>query len=150
MDNETVTENTPTTNIVAMESGLPGLPPNVRMGKHGGLLTRAGLGRPKGAKGRKTRINEMQNFMIRLFSESMLKDFEQLMKVLVERAKEGDMYAMRLILERIIPIRKQIEHYGAIDAFQGVTIQVIGIDPKADAISQCPKSDTDIMEGAYS
>jgi hypothetical protein len=53
-------------------------------------------GRPPGSRNRST-----------LFVESLLEgEAETLTRKLIERAKEGDMTAMRLCMERLMPVRK--------------------------------------------
>jgi hypothetical protein len=55
-----------------------------------------GTGKPKGARNRATMMAE----------RLMQDDAEQIVRAVIEKAKEGDMTAARLIIERIAPVRK--------------------------------------------
>ena len=81
-------------------------------------------GRPKGSK---NRLTQMQNELIEQFAGEMNKEFKQILKTIVQEAKNGDMAAARLLMDRAIPARKAVEHYGANES-GGIVINVSGLE----------------------
>jgi hypothetical protein len=81
-------------------------------------------GRPKGTK---NKLTLLQNELIDQFAGEMNKDFKAVIRKVVAEAKGGDMTAARLLLERAIPARKAVEHYGAQDS-GGIVINIKGLD----------------------
>ena len=81
-------------------------------------------GRPKGTK---NKLTLLQNELIDQFAGEMNKEFKAIIRKIVQEAKGGDMTAARLLLERAIPARKAVEHYGAQEA-GGIIINIKGFD----------------------
>jgi hypothetical protein len=81
-------------------------------------------GRPKGTK---NKLTLLQNELIDQFAGEMNKEFKAIIRKIVQEAKGGDMTAARLLLERAIPARKAVEHYGAQEA-GGIIINIKGLD----------------------
>jgi hypothetical protein len=94
--------------------------PNLKKG--GPSLNPAG--RPKGTK---NRLTLMQNELIDQFAGEMNKEFKAILRTVIREAKGGDMTAARLLLDRAIPARKAVEHYGAQES-GSIIINVQGID----------------------
>lgn len=70
-------------------------------------------GRPKGSKNVITVLKEAE--MKRLMSMAtshMMEHLPKLVKSLVDKANDGDMQAMKMVLDRIIPTRKAVERVG--------------------------------------
>ena len=57
----------------------------------------------------------------------MNKDFKAVLRTVIREAKNGDMTAARLLLDRAIPARKAVEHYGAPDG-NNVVINIQGLE----------------------
>ena len=70
-------------------------------------------GRPKGSK---NKLTQMQNALIDQFAGEMNKEFKAVIRTIIREAKGGDMSAARLLMDRAIPARKAVEHYGAQDS----------------------------------
>jgi hypothetical protein len=70
----------------------------------------------------------MQNELIEQFAGEMNKDFLGIVKRVVKEAKNGDMSAAKLLLDRALPARKSVEHYGAHEGVGGINIIISGTD----------------------
>jgi hypothetical protein len=81
-------------------------------------------GRPKGSK---NKLTQMQNALIDQFAGEMNKEFKAVIRTIIREAKGGDMSAARLLMDRAIPARKAVEHYGAQDS-GGIVINIKGLD----------------------
>ena len=81
------------------------------------------LGRPKGTK---NKLTLMQNELIEKFAGEMNKEFIAILKTIVKEAKNGDMTAARLLMDRANPARTAVEHYGSQDS-GGIVINVQGL-----------------------
>ena len=57
----------------------------------------------------------MHNALVVQFSGALNKSFTAVLRIVIHEAKGGDMTAARLLLDRAIPARKAVEHYGAQD-----------------------------------
>jgi hypothetical protein len=101
---------------------MPGKRGNPALVKGGKSLNPAG--RPKGSV---NRLTVMQNELIEQFAGEMNKEFKQILKTIVNEAKNGDMTAARLLMDRAIPARKAVEHYGSSDS-GGIVINISGLD----------------------
>ena len=77
--------------------------------------------------GSKNKLTLLQNELIDQFAGEMNKEFKAIIRRVVKEAKVGDMTAARLLLERAIPARKAVEHYGAQEA-GGIVINIKGLD----------------------
>jgi len=93
----------------ALRKGGPSLNPNGR------------------AKGSKNKLTLMQNGLIDQFAGEMNKDFKAVIRRVIKEAKGGDMTAARLLLDRAIPARKAVEHYGAQDG-NNIIINITGLE----------------------
>lgn len=80
-------------------------------------------GRPKGAKNNKTLLQEA---IINDSEDIILKHFPKIVKAVVAQAEQGDLTAAKMIFDRVIPVRKAVEHKN-VDSGQGITIVVQGI-----------------------
>lgn len=101
---------------------MPGKVGNPNLVKGGKSLNPTG--RPKGSK---NRLTQMQNELIEQFAGEMNKEFKAILKTIVQEAKNGDMGAARLLMDRAIPARKAVEHYGSNES-GGIVINVSGLD----------------------
>jgi len=93
----------------ALKKGGPSLNPNGR------------------AKGSKNKLTLMQNGLIDQFAGEMNKEFKDVLRRVIQEAKDGDMTAARLLLDRAIPARKAVEHYGAQDG-NNIVINIKGLE----------------------
>jgi len=91
--------------------------------KKGGPSLNPG-GRPKGTK---NKLTLMQNELIDQFAGEMNKEFKAIIQTIIKEAKKGDMTAARLLMDRAIPARKAVEHYGAKES-SSIVINVQGLD----------------------
>lgn len=58
------------------------------------------------------------------FEKSLEKHFEKIMTTLVSKAEEGDMQAIKMIMDRVVPVTKAVE-FGARDSKNlGITIKI--------------------------
>jgi hypothetical protein len=64
------------------------------------------MGRPKGAKNKDTLFKEL---MTGSFQETARNKVERTFEVLFEKAHEGDMKAIKLIMDRIVPVTKAVD-----------------------------------------
>lgn len=79
-------------------------------------------GRPPGAKNNSTLFKEA---MKQGFEQLLLKEGEKVFMVVVEKAKEGDMTAAKMILDRIVPVAKSIDVNATdIASAGGITIHI--------------------------
>ncbi len=77
-------------------------------------------GRPPGSKNKTTLLREaMQNKADRLLS----KEVPNVLRVVVDAAKKGDMSAAKMILDRAVPVRKASDDDGG-KGSGGVTITI--------------------------
>ena len=81
-------------------------------------------GRPKGSK---NKLTQMQNELIDQFAGEMNKEFKAVIRTIIREAKNGDMTAARLLMDRAITARKAVEHYGAQDS-GGIVINIKGLE----------------------
>ncbi len=65
-----------------------------------------GRGRPPGAKNKDTLFKEL---MTTKFQDIATKDVERTIQVLFEKAKEGDMKAIKIVLDRVVPVTKAVD-----------------------------------------
>ena len=92
---------------------------------HRGMQSANPRGRPTGSKNTMT---ELQNELIEKFSGEMRKDFDGIIKSVIKQAKGGDMTAAKILLDRAIPARKAVEHYGETGGPGGITIIISGTE----------------------
>ena len=101
-------------------------------------------GRPKGSKNTMT---ELQNELIEKFAGDMRKDFDKVIKAVIKNAIGGDMTAAKLLLDRAIPARKAVEHYGTNETAGGITIVISGTE-ETD-ITARRSHGTAVVDGEY-
>ena len=101
---------------------MPGKRGNPALRKGGPSLNPHGR-----AKGSKNKLTTLQNELIDQFAGEMNKDFKAVIRRIIKEAKGGDMTAARLLMDRAIPARKAVEHYGAQDA-GGIVINIKGLE----------------------
>lgn len=73
-------------------------------------------GRPAGRKNNLTLLKDAEMKQALKFATShMVEHLPKLIQTLVDRAQDGDMHAMKMVLDRVIPTRKAVEHVGQIE-----------------------------------
>jgi len=90
------------------------------------------IGRPPGAKNKDTIFKEL---MTGNFQSRAIKDIEKVYSVLFEKAHNGDMKAIKLVLDRVVPVTKAVDanqikggvtvsiNVGSLEAAQAITIE---------------------------
>lgn len=63
-------------------------------------------GRPKGIKNKETLFREI---IKEGFEKKMLVNFQQVLEVVIEKAKDGDMVAAKMLFDRVLPVTKAID-----------------------------------------
>jgi len=105
-------------------------------------------GRPPGSKNLKTLLDEA----VRNKSEHiMMKHFPKIVQVICEKASKGDLKAAKMIMDRVIPARKAIEHHGTQDFGRDgiqIIINTVEGDPKPKLVGQKTTNDTEKLENA--
>lgn len=64
------------------------------------------MGRPRGAKNKDTLFKEL---MTGNFQKIARQNIEKTFQVLFEKAHEGDMKAIKLVLDRVVPVTKAVD-----------------------------------------
>ena len=67
-----------------------------------------------------------------------------MIRKVVKEAKEGDMTAAKMLLDRAIPARKAVEHYGPQEGMGGINIIISGTGD----VTALPATSSDI-EGEF-
>jgi len=78
-------------------------------------------GRPKGAKNKKT---ELQEILVSKSSELMVQNLNKVVSVVIQKAEEGDLTAAKMILDRLIPVKKAVEINAGKLGNGGITINI--------------------------
>lgn len=79
-------------------------------------------GRPKGAKNKTTIFKEVMKVG---FEDILLVEGMKVVQVVIDRAKEGDMSAAKMLLDRILPVTKAVDiNANDIAKSGGVTIHI--------------------------
>ena len=123
---------------------MPGKRGNPNLVKGGPSLNPKG--RPKGAKNTRT---EMQNQLIDSFAGEMEKEFLAVVRSIVRKAKDGDMTAAKILMDRAIPARKSVEHLGVQDAAQGITINIAPLEDGHNPMKVIKQEDNALLEVEY-
>ena len=63
-------------------------------------------GRPKGAKNKKT---ELQEALLSKTSDLMIQNLNKVVEIVIEKAQGGDLTAAKMIMDRLIPVKKAVE-----------------------------------------
>jgi hypothetical protein len=63
-------------------------------------------GRPKGAKNKTTIFKEI---MQQGFEATLQRDFPKLVEIVLEKALKGDMKAVKILFDRVIPVSKAVD-----------------------------------------
>ena len=95
-------------------------------------------------KGHRKAITQLQERLIETFAKEMEPEFKNIVGAMVKKAIKGDVQAAKLILERALPARKAVEHYGKSEGVGGVTIVVKGMDNITP-----DKDDSQAVEGEF-
>ena len=77
-------------------------------------------GRLKGVKNKSTIFKEV---MQKKFEVKMTREFEKVLMVLLEKAQEGDVPAIKMLMDRVIPQSKSVD-LGEMAAKKGISINV--------------------------
>jgi len=105
-------------------------------------------GRPSGSKNMKTLLDEA----VRSKSEHiMMQHFPKIVEIICEKAAKGDLKAAKMIMDRVIPARKAIEHHGTQDFGKDgiqIIINTVEGDPKPKLVGQKTTNDTEKLENA--
>jgi hypothetical protein len=64
------------------------------------------IGRPPGSKNKDTLFKEL---MTGNFQEKAIKDIEKVYEVLFSKAHGGDMKAIKMVLDRVVPVTKAVD-----------------------------------------
>jgi len=100
-------------------------------------------GRKKGSKNKLTLLREA---VLNKQEEVILKELPKIVEVVCKKAQEGDLTAAKLILERIIPVRKQVEgNEGA----KGPPVITINIEGASTGRSSITIEQPSIEDGEY-
>lgn len=92
-------------------------------------------GRPKGRRNNLTLLKESEmKKALALATSHMIEHVPALVTKLVQQANDGDMQAMKMIFDRVIPTRKAVEHIGSTER---PTLQV-NITTTAEPVGQGP------------
>lgn len=84
-------------------------------------------GRPKGSKNKATILREA---LAQDFDKALKKEFSEIMDALVSQAKKGDMKAIKIIMDRVVPVTKAVEINDKSGKSQGIYINIEGMEPK--------------------
>lgn len=84
-------------------------------------------GRPKGSKNGTTMLKEA---LKNNFDKALENHFEKIMKTLVAKAEEGDMQAIKMIMDRVVPVTKAVEFGSKGDKNLGITIKIGNMQPE--------------------
>ena len=72
-------------------------------------------GRPKGRKNNLTLLREAESEKaLKLCTGEILANIHGVVLAVIEKAKSGDMQAAKLLLDRVVPVKKSIEHIGQV------------------------------------
>lgn len=82
-------------------------------------------GRPKGAKNKTTLFKEV---MKEGFEKALVKDFEKVVAVVIEKATKGDMKAAKMLLDRIVPVSKAVDLSDLSDKGLSISINIGKMD----------------------
>jgi hypothetical protein len=84
-------------------------------------------GRKKGSKNKLTLLREA---VLNKQEEMILNELPKIVEVVCRKAAEGDLTAAKLILERIIPVKKQSDGMEAAKGPPVITINIEGADAR--------------------
>lgn len=99
-------------------------------------------GRPKGSRNAKTLA---QQALIEGAMDVFVKNIKKVCEVAVARANEGDPAFVKMILDRVIPVRKAVEHSGS-TGFQAIQIVVKGTETKVSQTEAIPAIDSTLAD----
>ena len=82
-------------------------------------------GRPKGAKNKLTLVTEaLEKKLVKSAGGLMLREAQEILETVAERAKNGDMTAAKLILDRILPVKRASEDLAS--GAMNIQINIVG------------------------
>lgn len=77
-------------------------------------------GRPVGSKNKETLFKEQMQV---LFEKKISKDFEDVLMTVVQAAKDGDMVAARMLMDRVVPVSKAVD-LDELGKSKGISIEI--------------------------
>ena len=101
------------------------------------------VGRPKGAKNRSTLVKEALKGQ---FEDLLATEGKKVFMAVVEKAKDGDMTAAKLLLDRILPVTKAVDINAGELSKGGITINIESLSAN---ISEPDSQPIDIEDGEY-
>ena len=91
---------------------------NTKIGSDKGISA----GRPKGAKNKTTLFKEV---MKNGFEDELEKEFHAVLRAVISKAKEGDMSAAKMLIDRAVPVTKAVDiNASDLGKTGGVTIHI--------------------------
>ena len=100
-----------------------------------------GPGRPPGAKNKDTLFKEL---MTGQFQSKAIEDIEKVYHVLFKKAHEGDMKAIKMVLDRVVPVQKAAD--GTISK-GGITVSIsVGSMEEAQAAEIIEDAEYEVVE----
>jgi hypothetical protein len=103
---------------------------------------------PTGRKpGSKNKLTLLREAVLNKQEEVILNELPKIVAVVCKKAAEGDLTAAKLILERIIPVRKQSDEEGGPKGPPTINITVSGTTTKVEVVQ--PPSVLDIDEADF-
>ena len=92
-------------------------------------------GRPKGAKNKLTLVTEaLEKKLVKSAGGLMLREAQEILETVAERAKNGDMTAAKLILDRILPVKRASEDLAS--GAMNIQINIVGTNNEDSTSSQ--------------
>ena len=92
-------------------------------------------GREKGSKNKLTLLREA---VLQKQEHVILRELPKIIAVVCQKAQEGDLTAAKLILERIIPVRKQSDEDSGSKGPPTINITVSGTTTKVEVVAPPP------------
>jgi len=100
-------------------------------------------GRPKGVRNKSTLVKEALRGQ---FEDLLHTEGEKVFMAVVEKAKDGDMTAAKLLLDRILPVTKAVDINAGEVAKGGITINIESLSAN---ISEPDSQPIDITDAEY-
>ncbi len=105
---------------------------------------KSGPGRPRGSKNKDTIFKEVVQAG---FERSLRANFQEVLAVIIQKAKEGDMKAAKMLLDRVVPVSKAVD----IDNLKGKGLSInitVGNMEDSRVIEGKFKSTEEVIEDA--
>jgi hypothetical protein len=94
---------------------------------------------PGRAKGTKNKLTLLREAVLQKQEHVILRELPKIIAVVCQKAQEGDLTAAKLILERIIPVRKQSDEEGGPKGPPTINITVSGTTTKVEVMAPPPQ-----------